>query len=96
MGEKSNSRWQRMKKKATIGYQTAKNKYQNYKADKANIDFSENIPGVNITRIDKNKSILRCSVCESAIPPELLTSLKKGNIIICEKCGSEISSQNTL
>ena len=95
MEEKSKSRWQRLKKKATEEYQSAKNKYQNYKVDKENIQFTENIPGVNISSIDNNKSILRCSVCESPIPPELLSSLKKGNFIICEKCGSEISSQNT-
>ena len=89
------SRWQKLKKMAVDSYQSAKEKYQNYKIEKDNLEFTENISGVNIDRIDNDFSILRCSICESAIPSELLSTLKEGNSIICEKCGSVIASQTT-
>lgn len=88
---KSQGRWQRLKKKAINSYQSAKSKYQDYKTERENLQFTENISGVNIEHIDQHSSILRCSVCESAIPKELLPQLKEGQRIICEKCGTEIN-----
>ncbi|UYP47292.1 hypothetical protein NEF87_003577 [Candidatus Lokiarchaeum ossiferum] len=88
---KPQGRWQRLKKKAVNSYQSAKSKYQDYKTERENLQFTEKISGVNIEHIDEHSSILRCSVCESAIPKELLLPLKAGQRIICEKCGTEIT-----
>ena len=89
--QNSNSRWNRLKKRAKTGYSSAKQKYQQYKLQNDLENIGDDNTAIKVGDLENH---MQCSVCQSNIPKELIQSLKLGNSVICEKCGSQILGKN--